>query len=62
MQPPRSRMTNIIHILLIFRGAIKEKLRYIFLGIVLAVVIQRAIDRALWKDMTLYDSWGKNTL
>lgn len=52
-------MTNIKNILLIFRGAIKGKLRYMFLGIVLAVVIQRAITRALWKDMTLYDSWEK---
>ena len=40
-------MTNIKNILLIFRGAIKGKLRYMFLGIVLAVVIQRAIARAL---------------
>ena len=39
-------MTNIKNILLIFRGAIKGKLRYMFLGIVLAVVIQRAIARA----------------
>ena len=62
MQPPRSRMTNIIHILLIFRGAIEGKLRYMFLGIVLAVIIRRAIARASWKDMTLYDSWEKNTL
>lgn len=52
-------MTNIKNILLIFRGAIKGKLRYMFLGIVLAVVIQRAIARALWKDTTLYDSWEK---
>ena len=52
-------MTNIKNILLIFRGAIKGKLRYMFLGIVLAVVIHRAIARAFWKDMTLYDSWEK---